>query len=31
VWFARFVMAFILAVQLFMVYLADKRRRREEV
>ena len=28
VWFARFVMVFILAVQLFMVYLADKRRRR---
>jgi SNF family Na+-dependent transporter len=31
VWFARFVMAFILAVQLFMVYLAGKRRRREEL
>jgi len=30
VWVARFVMIFVLAVQLFMVYLADKRRRDAE-
>jgi len=29
VWVARFVMVFILAVQLFMVYLTDRRRRNE--
>ncbi|MEO2066070.1 MAG: sodium-dependent transporter, partial [Desulfurobacteriaceae bacterium] len=30
VWFARFVMVLILALQLFMVYLADRKRRRLE-
>ena len=29
-WIARFVMAFILALQMFMVYLADRKRRKEE-
>ncbi|WP_456456767.1 sodium-dependent transporter [Thermovibrio sp.] len=29
-WVARFVMVFILALQMFMVYLADRKRRKEE-